>query len=56
MSLHLDRNQARARDVLEKAGIHVSFRERGAQLRVSPALFNTHAEIGRFLETATAFA
>jgi selenocysteine lyase/cysteine desulfurase len=56
VSLHLDRNAARAREVLEKAGIQVSYRERGTQLRVSPALFNTRAEIGRFLETAKAFA
>jgi selenocysteine lyase/cysteine desulfurase len=56
VSLHLDRDPARAREVLEKAGIQVSYRERGTQVRVSPALFNTQAEIRRFLETAKAFA
>src|SRR5688572_15446147 len=56
VSFYLDRNQARAREVLDKAGVQVSFRERGTQLRVSPALFNTRGDIGRFLETAKAFA
>jgi selenocysteine lyase/cysteine desulfurase len=54
VSFYLDRNQARAREVLDKAGIQVSVRERGAQVRVSPALFNTRAEIGQFLEAAKA--
>jgi selenocysteine lyase/cysteine desulfurase len=40
--------------VLDNAGIQVSVRERGAQVRVSPALFNTRAEIGQFLEAAKA--
>jgi selenocysteine lyase/cysteine desulfurase len=56
VSFHLDRNQTRAREVLDRAGILVSFRERGAQIRVSPALFNTRDEIRRFLETAKTFA
>jgi cysteine desulfurase / selenocysteine lyase len=56
VSFHLERNQARAREVLQKAGIQVSFRESGAQIRVSPALFNSHAEIGEFLRVAEAFA
>jgi selenocysteine lyase/cysteine desulfurase len=56
VSFHLERNQARARDVLERAGVQVSFREGGSQLRVSPALFNTRGEIRQFLETAKAFA
>jgi cysteine desulfurase / selenocysteine lyase len=56
VSFYIDRNQARAREVLDKAGIQVSVRERGAQLRVSPALFNTRAEIGQFLEAAKALA
>lgn len=56
VSLHLDRNQAQAREVLQKAGIQVSFRENGAQIRVSPALFNSRSEIGQFLQTAKAFA
>jgi selenocysteine lyase/cysteine desulfurase len=54
VSFYLDRNQSRAREVLDKAGIQVSVRERGAQVRVSPALFNTRAEIGQFLEAAKA--
>jgi selenocysteine lyase/cysteine desulfurase len=56
VSFHLDRNQTRAREVLDRAGILVSFRDRGAQIRVSPALFNTRDEIRRFLETAKTFA
>ena len=56
VSLHLDRNQARAREVLDKAGnVQVSFRDKGSQIRVSPALFNTRDEIRQFLETAKAF-
>ena len=56
VSAYLDRNQDRAREVLQKNGVHVSFREKGAQVRVSPALFNTHAEIRQFLEYARTFA
>jgi selenocysteine lyase/cysteine desulfurase len=56
VSVHLDRNQARAREVLDKNGVHVSFREKGSQLRVSPALFNTRDEIRRFLDHAKSFA
>jgi selenocysteine lyase/cysteine desulfurase len=36
--------------------VQVGFREKGSQIRVSPALFNTREEIRRFLETAKAFA
>jgi selenocysteine lyase/cysteine desulfurase len=56
VSFHLDRNQARARETLEGAGVQVSIREKGAQVRVSPALFNTRDEIRRFLEIAKTFA
>lgn len=49
------RNGSRAREVLEKAGVQVSFRENGTQIRVSPALFNTRADIQRFLELASSF-
>jgi selenocysteine lyase/cysteine desulfurase len=56
VSVHLDRNQARAREVLDKNGVKVSFREKGSQLRVSPALFNTRDEIRRFLDHAKSFA
>jgi selenocysteine lyase/cysteine desulfurase len=56
VSVHLDRNQARAREVLDKNGVQVSFREKGSQLRVSPALFNTRDEIRRFLDHAKRFA
>jgi selenocysteine lyase/cysteine desulfurase len=55
VSFYIDRNQARVREVLDKAGIQVSVRERGAQLRVSPALFNSRAEIRQFLQTAKTF-
>jgi selenocysteine lyase/cysteine desulfurase len=56
VSLRLDRNQERARQVLEGNGVQVSFRENGSMIRVSPALFNTRAEIARFLEHAKQFA
>ena len=56
VSVHLDRNQARAREVLDKGGVQVSFREKGSQLRVSPALFNTRDDIRRFLGYAKSFA
>jgi len=49
------RNAARAHEVLDKAGVQVSFRENGTQIRVSPALFTTRAEIQRFLELASSF-
>ena len=55
VSFHVGGNQARAREVLDKAGVHVSFRENGALVRVSPALFNTRADILRFLEIANTF-
>jgi selenocysteine lyase/cysteine desulfurase len=56
VSVYLDRNQARAREVLEGAGVQVSFRAGGSMLRVSPALFNTHDEIQQFLSLARQFA
>ena len=56
VSMHLDKNQARAREVLDKSGVQVSFREQGTQVRVSPALFNTRDEIQRFLDHAKTFA
>jgi len=56
VSVHLDRNEARAREVLNGNGVQVSFREKGTQLRVSPALFNTRDEIRRFLDHAKSFA
>jgi selenocysteine lyase/cysteine desulfurase len=56
VSVHLDRNQARAREVLDKNGVQVSFREKGSQIRVSPSLFNTRDEIRRFLDHAKSFA
>jgi selenocysteine lyase/cysteine desulfurase len=56
VSLHLDRHQEDARTVLEKHGVQVSFREKGSQIRVSPALFNTRDEIRQFTEIAKQFA
>lgn len=56
VSLQLRQHQARAREVLDKGGVQVSFREGGAQLRVSPALFNTRQDIRRFLDLAKTFA
>jgi len=56
VSVHLDRNQARAREILDGEHVQVSFRENGALIRVSPALFNTRDEIGQFLDDAKRFA
>jgi selenocysteine lyase/cysteine desulfurase len=56
VSVHLDKNAARAREVLTSNGVQVSFREKGSQIRVSPALFNTREEIRRFLDLAKSFA
>jgi cysteine desulfurase/selenocysteine lyase len=56
VSMRLAQNQDRARDVLDKNGVQVSFREKGTMIRVSPALFNTRDEIGRFLDHAKSFA
>lgn len=56
VSIHLDRNQARAREILDGEHVQVSFRENGTLIRVSPALFNTRDEIGRFLDYAKRFA
>lgn len=56
VSIRLDRNQPRAREVIEAERVQVSFRENGGMIRVSPALFNTHDEIRRFLDCAKRFA
>jgi selenocysteine lyase/cysteine desulfurase len=56
VSVHLDRNQARAREVLDGGHVQVSFRDKGSLIRVSPALFNTRGEIRRFLDHAKRFA
>jgi selenocysteine lyase/cysteine desulfurase len=56
VSFHLDRNAARAREVLAANGVQVSVREQGTLVRVSPALFNTRGEIRRFLDLARTFA
>jgi cysteine desulfurase/selenocysteine lyase len=56
VSFYAGRNQTRAREALDKAGVQVSFREKGAVVRVSPALFNTRADVQRFLEIASTFA
>lgn len=40
------------RAVLDRARARVSLRENGTQIRVSPALFNTADDVGRFLEVA----
>jgi selenocysteine lyase/cysteine desulfurase len=41
--------------ILDAAGIAVTFRDNGAQIRVGIALFNNSSEIRRFLETAEKF-
>ena len=44
--------EAEARRVFAAAGIDVTIRESGTMVRVSPSLFNTAAEIDRFLEVS----
>ena len=56
VSVHLESNAARAREILDSNGVQVSFREKGTLVRVSPALFNTRDEIRRFLDLAKRFA
>jgi selenocysteine lyase/cysteine desulfurase len=56
VSVRLDKNQTRAREVLDGEHVQVSFRENGSLIRVSPALFNTRDEIRRFLDAAKRFA
>lgn len=56
VSFHVGPDATRAREALDKAGVQVSFREKGTQIRVSPALFNTRADVLRFLEIAKTFA
>ena len=56
VTVHLDRNQTRAREVLDGDNVQVSFRDKGSQIRVSPALFNTGDDIRRFLDYAKSFA
>src|SRR5207344_439236 len=41
VSVRLDKNQTRVREVLDGDNVQVSFRENGSLIRVSPALFNT---------------
>jgi selenocysteine lyase/cysteine desulfurase len=41
---------AATRAILDRARCRVSVRENGTQIRVSPALFNTSDDIGRFLD------
>jgi selenocysteine lyase/cysteine desulfurase len=43
---------AAARALVRQAGVQVSFRESGAQIRVSPALFNTAADVEVLLSAA----
>jgi len=45
-----------AQHLLDEARIRVSLREGGTQIRVAPALYNTRAEIDRFLELAEQLA
>jgi selenocysteine lyase/cysteine desulfurase len=57
VSFYTGSNSARARVALDKAGVQVSFREKGGtHVRVSPALFNTHGDIQRFLAISSTFA
>jgi selenocysteine lyase/cysteine desulfurase len=44
------RSQGESQRLFEAEKIEVSFREKGAQIRVSPALFNNASEVRRFLQ------
>jgi len=48
--------QPEAARLFQEARIEVSFREKGTQVRVAPALFNNSSEIRRFLETVAKLA
>ena len=41
-----------AKPILDAAKVRVSLREGGTQIRISPALFNTEADVARYLEVA----
>jgi len=56
VTFYFDRDPAAVKRVFEAARIDVSVREKLKQIRVSPALFNTRDEVGRFLEAATGLA
>jgi selenocysteine lyase/cysteine desulfurase len=47
--------QPRAHAAIDKAGAQISFREHGAQIRISPALFNNRDDVRRFVEIAKTF-
>jgi selenocysteine lyase/cysteine desulfurase len=55
LTVHLDRNQARAREVLDAAAVQLASAAAVSLIRISPALFNTKADIRRFLIHATKF-
>jgi selenocysteine lyase/cysteine desulfurase len=46
----------RAKEVFEAAGVDISFREKGSQIRVAPALFNHAADVERLLEVVERLA
>ncbi|MBI2834269.1 MAG: aminotransferase class V-fold PLP-dependent enzyme [Acidobacteria bacterium] len=52
VTFFVDRNPEAARSIFDEAKIHVSFKEKGAQIRVAPAVFNSAWEIERLLEVA----
>ena len=53
-ALSLARSEADAADLTQETFLR--WAEKGSQLRVSPALFNTRDEIRRFLDHAKSFA
>jgi selenocysteine lyase/cysteine desulfurase len=52
VSFRVPGDPAAARRTVQQAGMQVSFREGGSQIRVSPALFNTDADVGAWLAIA----
>ncbi len=56
VSFYVDNDHARVRETLEQAGVQVSYREKGSQIRVSPALFNTRGDVQRFVDLVSRFA
>jgi selenocysteine lyase/cysteine desulfurase len=50
VTYYIDRDPAEVKRAFEQANVAVSVRDTKRQVRVSPALFNTRAEIDRFLD------
>ena len=52
VTFYIEREPAVVQHAFDQAGVEVTVRDKLKQVRVSPALFNTREEVGRFLEAA----